>query len=120
MVKSLKLLVWILVIVWCLLPPVWLLVTAATNKTTSPPATSNYGYQPPPPTIGQTIGIGGGMVLFMLWMYAIWCASGVVCGIGLERLILAAHEWLGMAGGAIKQWKASLPPPEAVPVKNVV
>jgi hypothetical protein len=63
--QTLKLLVWILVIVWCLQPPVWLLVTAATNKTTSPPATSLA------PTLGQNIGLGGGMALFMLWMYGI-------------------------------------------------
>jgi hypothetical protein len=112
MVKSLKLLVWILVIVWCLLPLVWMVVTAVTNKPTSPPATTPA--PTPAPSLGPTIGLGGAMALFMLWMYAIWCAAGVVCGVGIERLILAAQEWLQMAAESFKKRKASLQPPDLV------
>jgi hypothetical protein len=107
--QSPKLLVWILVIAWCLLPPVRVVVTAATNnKKTSPPVTS------PAPTPGQTIGLGGATALFMLWMDAIWCAAGVVCGVGMERLIQAAQEWLQMAAESIKKRKTPLQPPDLV------
>jgi hypothetical protein len=92
--------VWLGVTIWCLLPFFWLILTAITNRPTTPAPSSPYNspsYNASGSTsLGTMVGFGGAGFLLLALFYGIWCTVGVVCGFGVERALtvtgeLAAH-----------------------------
>lgn len=79
----LKALVWLFVIVWCIIPAIW--VVGAWLSSLAMP-------QPPiaPIRPGEQqllLQLQRSILMFCLFCYSIWCASGVVCGLGADRFI---------------------------------
>jgi hypothetical protein len=99
--KILRLVVWAGVALWCWIPPLWLLTTAVLNKpkTLAPSYGGGGGAD-----AGLVVGLGGGLVLLQLLLWAIWCASGVICGVGMEKTIATVADlpWLASIKAKVK------------------
>jgi hypothetical protein len=96
--------VWFLVTLWCLAPFVWAFLTATFNlgnsSSSSTGSSSSYsssstGSSSSGSMLGPMIGYGGGGLLLMLFLYAVWCSAGVICGVGIEKAVLAAADLAG-------------------------
>jgi hypothetical protein len=108
--RGVKLVIWGSVVLWWLLPPLWLAVTMgaavvdrATEKkavkTTAetpsyPSATDTYfSTKPTGKDFGLTVLLGGYVTLAALFGYGVWCACGTVCGFGAEKTAAAVSEF---------------------------
>jgi hypothetical protein len=79
--KVLRYAAWCLAVLWCLLAmPFWFYVMIQTLMI---------------PT-GGLFGMPPGAIMFMLLfeclMYACWCAAGLICAAGAERMVVVTYE----------------------------
>lgn len=111
-----RMLIWFFVFIWCMIPFVWgagMLATSfmdASNaskakdkdkKKSSPDPDFERWPSPSPsptsstsPAVSPLYAVLSSSIMFMLLGYALWCAAGVICGLGMER------AWAALAGSA--------------------
>ena len=110
-------LAWFLVVVWCVLPPLYVGVVAvkaaavssknASGKKVAAPAPPSYPDRdkdeelPAAPGLADVL-IGAGLGL-MLFAWSVWCEAGCVCAMGAEKAILAAVTLFEAAGPYVNQ-----------------
>src|ERR1017187_9557963 len=85
----------LVVVLWCLMPIVYWLLVAVTSIGSSvghaqPAAVA--GGRPETGGAGLAAFLGVGLLMFILFFYAFWCAVGVICGFGLDRTISTADN----------------------------
>jgi hypothetical protein len=91
--ERLQSLTWLGWLVWCVLPPIWVLVSAFVSsfgsRSNPQQPVHDFNFPQPTPTASLSALVGGGgfLLLMLLFLYGVWCACGVVCGIGVERII---------------------------------
>ncbi len=86
--------VWIIVVVWCWLPIFWWLFITLSSLGQAQPNQPQM-QMPPQPNAGLMVKLMSSVVMISLFLYACWCAAGVVCGFGFEQTLTAMANLLG-------------------------
>jgi hypothetical protein len=87
--------VWLIVVLWCMVPIAWWLFTLVRTIGVANPAPPRFGPMGPGPDAGLMVSLLGSVVMLAMFFYGCWCAVGVVCGFGLDRTVYTADHLYG-------------------------
>lgn len=84
--SGMRIFIWLVAAFWCILPVLWFFfMLVSTRGQAAPPPPPAFGG--PRPDIVPGLAILGSAFMLTAFIYAIWCAAGIIVVAGIDRAI---------------------------------